>query len=232
MRGTDGAIELTRVRDYRTFEFLGELARPGEPAVKEQIAAISATVPKRHALQFVSDGCWEGSEILMLEEYFIRQHVMVDGVVCGVLCRPAVNAFRNAGIFASGSHRYLKLKSWICQRDLLPGVPRSGLNLGMRVGTRVQALAENIGATYLLPFRDDVFDELTTHDFTEFSISCYQLADRLFAEVERLWRRPVVVSDLARVPKYVRLGRVRFRDELRRIARDFLKTRDALDPYV
>ncbi|MEK7532274.1 MAG: hypothetical protein AAB579_01560 [Patescibacteria group bacterium] len=232
VRGTHGAVEITRVRDHETFNFLGELARPGEPPVKEQIAAIGAIMPKRHALQFVSDGCWEGSEILMLEEYFRRRNIMVDGTVCGVLCRKAVDNFNDAGMPASGSHPYLGLESWICQRDLLPGVPRSGLNLGMRVGNRAQALAENIGATYLLPFREDVFDELTPHDLTEFSLYCYRLADGLFAKLERLWQRPILVRDLARVPKYVRLGQIRFRDELRRIAREFLKTRDALGPCI
>jgi len=231
VRDTDAVIEITRVQDHRTFKPLGELARPGNPTVAEQVASIANAMPRRHTVQFHSDGCWQGREIITLASTFQKHGTTVDSVVCGVVHRDALNTFREADIPIRYSHPYLSMESWICQRDFLPGVPRSGLNLGIQTGRLVQAFQEDIGAPYILPFREDVFDELTLHDLMEFSLECYRLSDHLFAEIERLWRRPVLVSDLARVPKYMTLGRVHFRSELRRIAREFLHIDDALDPF-
>lgn len=226
----DHVIEVTRVRHMRSFASLGEVARPGYPTFREQVRAIAAAVPRRHAVRIIVDGCWSGSEVLRLVEEFSAVGIPTDRVVTGILRRSAAAEFRAAGISVIASHPYLGLDTWICQRDFLPGIPRSGLNLGVVVGGNVQALPEDIGASYIRPFREDIFTDLSVHDAAEFSVACLAIADQLFAAVEHVMGHPLPTALLSRIPNLTKIPGTRFRDELRRIAMEHLRYRDALGP--
>lgn len=211
-------IEITRVRDPHTHRMIGVLARPGEITFKEQMDRLRYLVPSRHNIEILVDGCWSGNEVLMLREELSKRGLEIDKVISGTLTKTGLRELENYGLKVFAAFPYFGLVSWICQRDFLPGTPRSGLNLATQTGKHGQLL-EDVGAPYILPFREDFFTALSIHDRIELAAANLELTDQLFSALEQRWGRTVLIQNLKRRPCLIPTENKPFRWELRRLAK-------------
>lgn len=227
----DAAIEVTRVREYMHPEqALGQLARPGHPDFLEQIKALVALLPRDSHLQIQTDGCWSGNEILEMHDALMAHDVRIGSVVAGIITNRAVEELSACDIPLAAFMR-TSPAGWICQRDLIPGIKRSGKNVALRVGNpgfnqgydpdnprRVRsriAYHSDLGAPYLFPFDDSWFLEyISVAQQHELAWESLRITKRLFEKLEILWGRPVYVSDLPRTPRFVQPVHQRITDEL------------------
>ncbi len=212
----DFAVEVTRVYDPNLLndKALGTIPRPGFPVLSHQINLIASRVPDGAEILIVTDGCWSGAEVIKLSQKLRRRGLHVSTVATAMIAQEAVDEFAAYELTYFASHPYLGLDSWICQRDFIPGTPRGGVNIGKQTKEGPQALSADIGAPYLHAFRPDFFSGLNQQEYAALSLACLRLTDRLYRELEYLWGRPVLITDLARVPHLLPLEPISIRSAL------------------
>lgn len=193
-------IECTRLRDARTLKNLGEGARPGEATLDEQINMLASTIPPRMGIHLVTDGCWTCSEILLVAEKLRRKRRRVAFVTTGILTSAAQADLRWSGIPFASAFPFLHLRRWVCERDYVIGVPRSGVNLGLMNGGVPTSLIEDVGAPYFFPYREDFYTGATTNDLLSLSYECLRFSANLYRLIGMRSGRPVITRHLDRLP--------------------------------
>ncbi len=214
---TPWCIEMTRLRHHRTLKKIGEGSRPGQPCIKEQVARVVAGLPSAHGVHIVTDGCWTSSEVLLLQDLFRRHDIPVVQVTTGILVHDGEQELARAGIPVAEVFRFRSLYRWICERDYFPGVPRSGLNIGSVVNGHLTSHPEDVGVPYILPFPQDIHDDLPHAQREQFSVWCLRAAQDMFTQIERHSGRLVLLSDLHRLPFGMTRSQERYPDALERL---------------
>jgi hypothetical protein len=181
--------------------------RPGALSFEEQISLL-----RRNGLTeivLVDDVIFSGNQMSSVIRKLAKAGVQVNRVLSGVSVGMGERRLRKIGVECSSVCFFPEVTDEICQRDLLPGIPRSG---------RTVAGAGNVGMPYILPFGNPgKWASIPKAHQEKFSRQCTGLAIDLFEGIEKASGRPVLCSDLDRSVFSLPQNDTRFVDALKQL---------------
>jgi len=196
----DFQFEICRVVSFDGKEWIdcGRRARPGSKSLEEQMDQIVDFANNR-SIVLTDDGCWTNRTIKEIINGLVARGAKVKEVVFALFFGRDTQDFGTVikPIYIFSDENVL---DWVCERDFIPGVPLGGRTV---VGELGDHYFHNVGAYYLFNMGD--FRNWASLDFSEDRIKwftkrrLYQAAE-LFAQIERLSSRPVIIEDMERIP--------------------------------
>lgn len=189
------------------WENLGVGPRPGCPSLEEQARKIARAVRGLGYQEFVliDDGVYAGESLEALMEHLKHTGVRVRCMIVGIR-----NVKSRDQKLPTDVHEAIpryepgELYDWLCARDFLIGCPEGG-RVVVHGGNGHALVPDGMeyGAPYLNGFGDfAIWATLPEHTAKAFTDRALELAQRLYAEIERLSGRPVCMRDIVRWPHY------------------------------
>jgi hypothetical protein len=203
-------LQSNRVVDLDTMKIIGEAQRPGFPPLISQIKKL----PRDKHLTLADDGCYTGKTFLKIYDLILEMGFQIQNIIVGVLIDRPKNCLlqKYPNIIIEAAFEYGPVVDWICERDFLIGVPLSGRTAGKRENDGVKPCNPEIALPYCKPMGDPINGaSIPTDKDIGFSIFIIKLGKKLWEEIERVSKRPVMNSDIPRLPKsFKRSGKIRF----------------------
>src|SRR3989344_7070324 len=171
---------------------VGLRPRPGARSLREQIQAIHANGLIATEIVLVDDVVFSGHQAAEVIDEFARVGVSVRQVLAGISVGAGEKLLAAKGVDIRSIYSYPEVVDEVCQRDFLPGIPRSG---------RYLAGSDNIGLPYLLPFGNPgKWASIPAEHQLPFSKFCIERTIWLFEAIEHASGKVVDCSQLGRRP--------------------------------
>lgn len=185
----------------------GLLPRPGAPPLHEQIQVIGDRGLTEIVL--VDDVVFSGHQMAFVIQELAKADIRVVKVLAGITIGMGEKRLTEMGVECLSVYPLSEVVDEICQRDFLPGVPRSG---------RYLAGSENTGLPYLLPFGNPCkWASIPEEWQLPFSRFCIDRTIQLFVAIEQASKRMVHCEELDRKVLSLPEDGTRFVDALRKL---------------
>ncbi|MBI5530307.1 MAG: hypothetical protein HY918_02295 [Candidatus Doudnabacteria bacterium] len=200
-------IQVTRSVDAKGKD-VGLLPRYGALPLPEQVRQISESGIKEAVL--VDDVVFSGEQAIFIIQKLLSAGVRVRKVLTGVSVGAGQKMLEEFKVENLAVYQVPEVIDEVCQRDFLPGVPRSG---------RTVVNAGNMGMPYILPFGNPhKWASIPIASQYKFSKECIAITMTLFEAVEKAsGGKTVLCSDLGRMVFSLPHDKTRFVDALRRL---------------
>jgi len=182
-------------------------SRPGTLPLQDQLESLRNNGLTEIVL--VDDVVYSGHQMAQIIGQLKKVGIRVVRVLAGISIGMGESLLSGMGVDIAAVYSIPEVVDEICQRDFLPGVPRSG---------RTLAGSGNVGMPYILPFGNPgKWASIPEGQQQKFSRECIELAIRLFEGIEEMSGRLVLCSDLSRPVFSLPQNDVRFVDCLHQL---------------
>lgn len=177
-------LEISRAVDENGND-AGYIPRGDNPSIKQQIKELSQSI---QTVLLVDDGWWSGKTLLLIADMFMQHRIKVVGVVVGLSVKENNTPLLRSSVVSYNQFR--PVLDWVCERDFFYGSPFGGRSV--------------LGYPRHGMYYPSTFDTLNNWasliDNGSFHSFCVNSSIQLFADIEELSNRKVLLGDLDRIP--------------------------------
>lgn len=198
--------ESSRVMHHTTegYKLMGEGPRPGclplDQQAKQIADALGATPENPKSIALIDDGCFSGDSLQHCMKMLAATGVQIRCVFIGILKQSKSVQSIQIPIYAHLTFGD-ELLDWLCERDLLVGIPEGGRVLDG--SNPLSGIAAEIAVPYLSGFGDPCdWASIPEHAAKPFSDLAIRLSLEIFSEIEKISQKTISFGDIARWPFY------------------------------
>ena len=195
-------VEMSRIVDLQG-KLVGIGSRPGHPSVERQLAQHHQMIYEQPVI-VAEDGSFTGSSLQYLLTKLQERKARIQAVVLGVLFPQAAEAIRKVykGEIIT-CYDFNNPLDWMPSHDFVPFTPNAGRVVGFQLGANAFPHylygGTSICMPYVLPYgKPDEWAGLSADEsaLRGFSLMCLHLAHDLFAEMENINGKDILISDI------------------------------------
>lgn len=197
----DFQLEINRAvqKEGEKWKDLKECNRPGFISINQQFDSICSKINGNRVL-VVDDGCWSGNSISWAVKELQKRNINVDRVLVGIFIDSG-KSLLNVPLEFIIRYSVDSILDWICERDFLLGAPYGGRTV--IDDPLCKSHRKSYGAYYLWGMGD--YTDWASLNLNEdlvkwFTKRCILRAIYLFRSIEDLSGKPVLMSNLSRLP--------------------------------
>ncbi len=163
---------------------IAEIARPGYPDIITQIQQLNYLLGDKRDICVIDVGAYSGGSLVDLAQKLAKENIKVNTAVLGIATDESIRTLRSNGILTITKTNIGTPVDWIEARDFIPFVPLSGrvINEPLTSGKLSRAFP------YIAPDASKEqmakWASISSVDWWSFSCACWNMADKIYENME------------------------------------------------